>query len=186
VHILYDANVLYPALLRSFLMYLGEFGLFRARWTDEIHNEWINALLRERPELSPIALARTRTLMDLHTEGALVTGYESLIPSINLPDLNDRHVLAAAIHARVNIIITYNLSDFPATVLAPYKIEAEHPDDFLSDLFDINPHAIIKAVHQQRSKLKNPPILANELIDSMERLKLTMTARNLREYVDLI
>lgn len=184
--VLYDASVLYPASLRSLLMYLGLSDLFRARWTEEIHDEWIRSLLRNRPELSAAALTRTRQLMNMHMEGAIIHGYENLIPSITLPDPDDRHVLAAAIYGRVDLIVTYNLNDFPATELNRYGIEAQHPDEFLAHLFDLNPHAVIGAVRQQRSKLQNPPVSPSELLALMERLQLPITVRNLRNYIDVL
>ena len=96
----YDASVLYPLELRSLLMHLALTGLFRARWSDAVHEEWICALLRNRPDLSRAKLERTRALMDAHTIDALVTGYEDLIEGLLLPDPDDRHVLAAAIRGR--------------------------------------------------------------------------------------
>lgn len=71
-----DANALYPADLRSFLMYLAVPGIFRARWSDDIHEEWISNLLEKRPDLSRTKLNRTRDLMNLNAPDALVTGYE--------------------------------------------------------------------------------------------------------------
>ena len=94
-----DANVLYPAELRSFLMFLAVSGIFRARWSDDVHEEWISNLLKSRPDLTRAQLERTRQLMDKHAPDALVTGYRQLIPALNLPDPNDRHVLAAAFGA---------------------------------------------------------------------------------------
>lgn len=87
----YDANVLYPAVLRTFLMHLALTGLFRAKWSDAVHEEWIANLLLNRPDLTRKKLERTRMLMDRH---AIDTGYEDLIPSLHLPDPDDRHVLA--------------------------------------------------------------------------------------------
>lgn len=95
--VVFDACVLYPAPLRDFLMHLALTDLFRAKWTDEIHNEWIRSVLKNRPDLTEERLQRTRTLMDSHVRDCLVCGYESLISSLALPDENDRHVLAAAI-----------------------------------------------------------------------------------------
>lgn len=108
-------------------MHLALTGLFRAKWTAEIHEEWITALLKKRPDLSREKLERTRELMDKHAIDALVTGYEDLIPSLQLPDPNDRHVLAAAIRARADVIVTVNLRDFPSESLAPLAIEAAAP-----------------------------------------------------------
>ena len=60
----FDANVLYPAELRNFLMYLALTGLFRAKWSNAVHEEWISNLLRNRPDLTRQKLERTRQLMD--------------------------------------------------------------------------------------------------------------------------
>jgi predicted nucleic acid-binding protein len=120
----YDANVLYPAELRNLLMHLAMTGLFRARWSAGVHEEWITGLLRNRPDLSREKLERTRMLMDKHAEDALVTGYEDLIEGLQLPDPDDRHVLAAAIWARADVIVTANVRDFPADILTPFEIEA--------------------------------------------------------------
>ena len=109
---LYDACVLYPAPLRDLLMWLALTDLFRARWTDRIHDEWIGAVLRERPELK-VNLERTRAMMNAHVRDCLVTGYEPLIEALDLPDPDDRHVLAAAIAGRADLIVTKNLQTFP-------------------------------------------------------------------------
>ena len=108
----------------------------RARWTETIHEEWIRKVLEDNPRLSAERLARTRTLMNEAVRDCLVTGYEDLIESLSLPDPDDRHVLAAAIRASAGIIVTYNLTDFPAETLARFDIEAQHPDDFLVGLLD--------------------------------------------------
>ncbi|MCF3933322.1 hypothetical protein L1787_07845 [Acuticoccus sp. M5D2P5] len=69
--------------------------VYRAKWTAEIHEEWMTALLRNEPHRSRARLERTRELMDSNTRDCLVTAYAHLIPSLTLPDANDRHVLAA-------------------------------------------------------------------------------------------
>lgn len=94
--VVYDACVLYPAPMRDFLMHLATTGLFSARWTNQIHDEWIRNLQRKRPDLDVRSLKRTRELMDEAVEDCLVTGYESLIEGLTLPDPDDRHVVAAA------------------------------------------------------------------------------------------
>jgi len=106
---LLDANVLYPAPLRDLLLQLAVSDIFKAKWTAGIHLEWIEALLRHEPHRDRAALERTRDLMDSKTRDSLVTGYEALIPSLELPDPNDRHVLAAAIVGRCDVIVTQNL-----------------------------------------------------------------------------
>lgn len=120
--VVYDACVMYPAALRDFLMHLAITNLFRARWTDRIHEEWIRNVLRDRPDLTARQLARTRQLMDENILDCLVTGYESLIPTLSLPDPNDRHVLAAAIRCGANSIVTFNTKDFPKKSLEPFLV----------------------------------------------------------------
>lgn len=106
---IYDACVLYPAPLRDFLMWLGLSGRFRARWTTQIHDEWKRSLLQNRPDLTSEQLDRTSALMDVAIPDALVTGHESLIPGLTLPDLDDRHVLAAAIRCGASVIVTFGV-----------------------------------------------------------------------------
>lgn len=109
---IFDACVLYPAPLRDCLMHLTITGLFRAKWTDEIHDEWIRSLLKNRPDLTKKRLQRTRNLMNSHVRDCLVAGYQDLIPSLHLPDEDDRHVLAAAIVAGADVIVTFQLIRF--------------------------------------------------------------------------
>ena len=111
--VVYDACVMYPAPLRSFLMYLAVTGIYRARWTEQIHDEWIRNLLNNRPDLDPDKLQRTRELMNTNVPGAVVSGYEPLIGGLSLPDPDDCHVVAAAIQTRAEAIITFNLKDRP-------------------------------------------------------------------------
>ncbi len=110
--VFYDANVLYPAELRNFLMYLAMTGMFRAKWSADVHEEWISSLLKRRPDLTRERLERTRRLMDKAAPDVLVTEYEHLIPGLVLPDEKDRHVLAAAIRCEASVIVTFNLIDF--------------------------------------------------------------------------
>ena len=116
--VVFDACVLYPAPMRDILIRLATAGLFAAKWTDRIHDEWTRNLLAQRPDLAD-ALERTRSLMDQAVPDCLVEGYESLIEGLSLPDPDDRHVLAAAIRAGAQTIVTINLKDFPALSLAP-------------------------------------------------------------------
>ena len=121
----YDANVLYPAELRNLLMHLALIGLVRAKWSADVHEEWISNLLKKRPDLTRDKLERTRMLMDKHAVDALVTGYEDLIPGLQLPDPDDRHVLAAAIRGHADVIVTMNLRDFPSGAIGSFGIEAQ-------------------------------------------------------------
>jgi predicted nucleic acid-binding protein len=183
---LFDACVLYPAPLRDLLMELALTDLFRAKWTNEIHDEWIRNLLKNRPDLTLERLQITRDKMNLHIQDSLVENYQSLIPSLTLSDQNDRHVLAAAICARADVIITFNLSDFPQESLEIYCIEAQHPDEFISHLIDLASPLVYKAIQEIQTRLKNPPRTINELLKTYEDLGLIKTVAALRFYQDLL
>ena len=182
----YDANILYPAPIRDLFIRIAQAGLVRAKWTETIHEEWMRNVLKDNPHLSPERLARTRALMDAAVRDCLVTGHEELIASLSLPDPDDRHVLAAAIHTGAEVIVTCNLIDFPAEALARFNIEAQHPDDFLVYLLDEAPGMVCAAVQRQRESLRNPPKTAEELLATLESHGLTQAVARLRRFIDLI
>ncbi len=153
-----DACVLYPQGLRDLLMSLAVKRIFKAHWSEQIHDEWIRNL-HENSGMPMAQLQRIRELMDQYTDDALVMGYESLITGLNLPDPDDRHVLAAAIKCGANAIVTLNLKDFPA--------------------------AVCSAVKKMRQRLKNPPYTASEYLAAIKP-RLPNTASMMMEYQSLI
>ncbi len=181
-----DASVLYPATLRNLLMYLAVAGVFRARWTDKVQDEWTTALLRDRPDLDAVRLAHRRTLMDDYILDARVMGNEHLIDSIVLPDPDDRHVLAGAICGGAALIVTVNLRDFPAATLAPHGIEAQHPDVFVRALIEDHAEAVVAAVAEHRTALINPPKPPAEYLAMLERHHMTETVAALRSFLDVL
>ena len=121
--------------------------------------------------------------MNAHVLDCLVTGYEPLIEDLALPDPDDRHVLAAAIHARAVVIVTYNLTDFPGKVLNPLGIEAQHPDAFVSRLLDLDAPAVCAAIRRQRLSLKKPQKTVEEILESLSRQQLLKTVARLKKFV---
>ena len=123
----YDACVLCSNFLRDFLVRRAihgrRQGILRAKWTGRIHREWIRAVLRRFPLLRA-NLRRTRQLMDQHVRGCRVRGYERWERRFTLPDEDDRHVLAAALACVADVIVTFNVADFPAETLAPFGVVA--------------------------------------------------------------
>jgi predicted nucleic acid-binding protein len=182
----YDANILYPAPVRDLFIRLAQAGLVWARWTETIHDEWFRSVLKNKPQLSPERLARTRAMMNEAVRDCLVTGYEALINSLTLPDPDDRHVLAAAICAGAKVIVTYNLTDFPAETLAQFHIEAQHPDDFLVSLLKADSDTVCAAFRRQRESLHNPPMTAEELLAKLEEHGLIRAVARLRQFIDLL
>jgi predicted nucleic acid-binding protein len=177
----YDANVLYPASLRDFLIRLARSGLVGARWSDQIHDEWIRNLLINRPDLTPEQLERTRHLMDAAVPGAVVEGYEKHIPDLTLPDPDDRHVLAAAIEAEAEVIVTFNTADFPRLAVAQYGIDVRRPDAFVLDLAERHPEDLYAVARAHRSALRNPPMTVEQYLDQLGRAGLKRTAEHLRQ-----
>lgn len=182
----FDACVLYPAPLRDFLIRLARTGLFRGRWTLEIQAEWTRNLLAKRGDIDPKALDRTCELMNSAVLDCLVMDYEPLIGVVDLPDKDDRHIVAAAIRAGANAIVTFNLHDFPVSSLKQWGIEALHPDDFLTYQFDLSAGLVIGIAKEQRASLKNPPLSVDEFIGTFEKQGLPQTAARLREFAALI
>lgn len=182
----YDANVLYPAQLRDLLMWLGVRGLVRPHWTDAIQQEWMRNLVANRDDISWENVTYTKTQMERALPGASVEGYEPLISGLRLPDEDDRHVLAAAIHIGAEWIVTFNGSDFPESALDDYGIEAIRPDDFTMMLFEDRPLELVKTVRALRDTLADPPLTAAELLDAFRHGRLSQTAGALADYADLL
>ena len=177
-----DACVLYPARLRDLLMHLGITGLYQPKWSRCIHDEWCRNLRENRPDIQPMTLNRTVELMNMALPDANITGYKHLIAGLTLPDPDDCHVLAAAIRAKAEVIVTLNLRDFPPGILASFDIEALHPDDFISDLFDLNHALALEAVRRQRQSLRHPPITSEEFMEMLLKQGLPMTVKALQGY----
>ncbi len=163
-------------------MWLALSGRFRARWSAQIHEEWKRNLLKNRSDITPEQVDRTSALMDRAIPDALVTGHDVLVPGLNLPDADDRHVLAAAIRCNASVIVTFNERDFPESVLAPFGIEAQHPDEFAENLFDLDPAAVVAAAQRQRAQLKNPALTTDAYLDVLRRQGLVQTAKALVTY----
>ncbi len=180
-----DANVLYPNLLRDLLLSLASAGLYHARWTSEINDEWTRNLISNRPDLA----SKVPLLLELVNQAVpdcLVENYASLIESLVLPDLDDRHVLAAAIAGHADAIVTANLKDFPETVLAQHGIEAQHPDDFVMNQLELRPFEALEVIKRVRARMRNPARSVPELIELLEKSGLPQTAQYLKVHAGLI
>ena len=159
--------------------------LFKAHWTDQIHDEWINALLRKNKH-TRTQLERVRDLMDVHVKDAKVKGYGPLIDTLELPDPDDRHVLAAAIRCGADAIVTFNLKDFPEEQLSSYGIDVLHPYDFIYYQIDMAASLCCSAIKNQRLALKNPPIEVENFLSRLQKQELPQTVSKLREFIDFL
>jgi predicted nucleic acid-binding protein len=178
--VLFDANVLYPAPLRDLLVQLALTDLFQAHWSAMIHDEWIRNVVADRPDLNPAQIGRVADLMNSSVEDALITGFEHLIDTLELPDSDDRHVLAAAIVGRASIIVTNNQKDFPISALEPHGIMTQNADDFVLMLLEMDLDAVLFAVNTVQKRLRKPPVTMLEYLNRLEQLRLYKTVDALR------
>lgn len=178
--VVFDACVLYPAPVRDLLMRLTLADLFRAKWTNQIHDEWIRNLLINRTDLTRDRIENIRALMNSSVRDCLVEDYESLIPSVNIPDADDRHVVAAAIKCGADLIVTYNLKDFPSEELKRFNLEVQHPDEFIVNQIDLDVAKVCEALRSQRAALINPKLTQDELLESLLKNELITTVSQLR------
>ncbi|MGB1207530.1 MAG: PIN domain-containing protein [Chitinophagales bacterium] len=175
-----DACVLYPAPVRDILLSLAAAGLFQPKWSDIIQEEWIRNLLINRTDLSRKQLKLTIKAMNRAFPDANVSKFEDLISSIVLPDKDDRHVVVAcAIRCHADLIKTFNTKDFPNKALAKYDIEIQKPDEFISNLIDINPKLVCKAFMKMLKRLKNPPKTKAEVLATLAKCGLMESAKKL-------
>lgn len=180
-----DANVLYPFRTRDALLRFAEAGLFRARWSERIQAEWKTALLRSKPDTEASLDAQIAAMHRAFPE-ACVTGAEGLIDSLNLPDPEDRHVLATAIRAGAEHIVTENLRDFPADALQQYGITAVSADDFLSSTFELYPAEALAAMRTMRNEYRNPAFSTDAFIFDLQAKGLPKLASMLKPHIDLL
>jgi len=146
----------------------------------------MRSVLKRFPDIKSEQLERVKDLMDKAVPDCLVRGYEGLEADLELPDPDDRHVLAAAILSHAGVIVTYNTNDFPAEVLAPHGIEAQHPDDFITHLFGLSPVVVCSAVREHRESLKKPTKTVAELLDMYLTYGLATTVAALEGMQDLL
>jgi predicted nucleic acid-binding protein len=192
--VVFDACVLYPAPLRDLLLELAgraqDKAWFRAKWTEEIHSEWIRNLLIERTDLTLAQLERTKELMNRHIDDCVVDGYAHRIAGLKLPDEQDRHVLAAAIECGASIIVTANISDFPAEIVSENGVVVMTADDFIVEVTltfeEDGESALDAAVRAIIQRLRNPPMTWEQYfhcLATMQGNELLKTVALLREII---
>ena len=171
LRVVLDTCVMLPQALNNLLLTLADSELFRPVWTADLLDEVERNLSGERFGTSPQQAARRvqqmRRAFPLAEEES--RGYRELIPAMT-NDPKDRHVLAAAVRSGAGVIVTATLPDFPPAALDPFDVEAIHPDEFLCDLLDLDPEAVIESMHVLLDRNMLPPRTVGDLLESLERL----------------
>ena len=173
--VVFDACILYPFHLRNILVQIAVDRLVDARWTDEIHDEWIRNLVADVPGIPADRLMVTRKLMNDALPNATVTGYQAHIESIALPDPADRHVVAAAITAGASVILTWNLRDFPIRELKKHGLTRQTPDAFLANLYENVPDLTLASLANARRNLSRNSCLSHRFRGNTQGSKVDTT-----------
>ena len=164
-----DTCVLVPVTSADLLLRLAEAGIYRPLWSEKVLEELKLALCDVHPDKEPRVLRRVEAMSCAFPDASVIR-WEDLVESLELPDPKDRHVLAAAIRGRADIIVTNNVKDFPANaVREKYGIEVSNLDDFLLDQLDLFPDLVITVLQQQAYDTGNPPISLGNLLEAFGR-----------------
>jgi hypothetical protein len=186
-----DACVLADTLKRNLLLTLAEAEFFRIRWSEPVLQEAeaaIEDILCKRGFVDAAArAAKSRSSMQAAFEEAMVIGFERFLPLAgSLPDMNDTHVLAAAVRAQASILVTDNLKHFPATALDPLNIEVRSADDFIADTIALDEGRAVTSIKRMRERFSRPSQTAEQLLLDMAARGLLETSAILRSYVELL
>ena len=176
-----DTNVLYPLVIRDILLWFAYEELFLPFWSKHVLMEWSRVM--QRNGLTKTASQRRMHMIQDAFPFAMVRGYESLIEQLDLPDEDDRHVLAAAIRVGADTIITQNLKDFPKSALSPLGIAAMNADTFLVGVIQKNPTKALRAFKQMVKQRKRPTQSSQEVIQSLRNHGLIRSAALLDELI---
>jgi len=164
-----DACVLYPRALRDTLLRAAERSLYTPYWSVAILDELKRNLVADRR----LTVDRSDYLvsqMTLAFPSAAVAGFETLIPCMTNHE-KDRHVAAAAVRARAEVIVTSNLRDFPEDALSPYGIAAKAPDEFLLDLTSLSGRTMTQIIREQLTDIVaiDPTATMDMLFEALTR-----------------
>ena len=157
-----DANALWPQYLRDALIRAAIFDLYRAAWTERIIEEMRSSLLA-KDRVSPEQIDRTVHFMRTRCAHFMIDGYEDLIPAMT-NQVKDRHVLAAAVRAGADTIVTYNRKDFPPSSREKYGIDLHTPDQFLAELWATDSSRMARMLVNMAAGLRTPPLTVHQLI----------------------
>jgi predicted nucleic acid-binding protein len=184
---LIDACVLAGALKRNLILSLAAAEFFRIRWSTRILDETETAIreirLKQGSATADRDAARARAEMERAFPDAMVEDDERLITAPDLPDAGDLHVLTAAVKTQASVIVTDNIRDFPAAILARYTLFARTADDFIADIVDLDLAKAHGAIEAMRLRFRRPELTPEALLIRMEATSLTATADLLRPHL---
>jgi len=182
-----DACVFYGMLKTDALLSLCTRGLFAAKWSERIENEWIGHLSQRMPDRhSEIMRRRDRMRVAVPDWAVGAEAIASIEASLQLPDMDDRHVLAAAIVGHADCIVTEDKWGFDEKVVSGYGIEVIDTDSFIVNQLDLDEYQALAALKAMRLRWKRPDATPEDFCAAFEKNKLLLTAQRLRDRIELI
>ena len=182
-----DSCVLYPVATTDALVSLASSGLFSAKWTRRIEDEWIRAIERQRPDLVGRLTLRRDAMRDAIVDWEVAeAAWSNISIECQLPDPDDEHVIAAAIAVGADIIVTANGDDFPSHILDPLGLQVMHPDPFIVELIESDEELWVTTFASMRRRLRRPEVTPEDFLYRMERAGLSKTADSLRDVLHLL
>lgn len=172
-----DTNVVYPVIIRDILFWFAYYELYTPKWSEHIFDEWKRVMIGKG--VSETEAEKRIAKANEAFPDAQVRNYKGLIEQLTLPDKDDRHVLAAAIKANANLIVTNNRKDFPEAYLQSFGLSAKTADDFLTDIIDLNQEQAVAAFKEMVLNKMNPKQDEFEVLNQLRNAGLTATANYL-------
>lgn len=169
-----DANVFLRTWMTDPLLTFADHGAFEPLWSEEIMGEVREHITEVWSNVPQRVQNAYLASIDRAFPYSSVTGWQTLVDGLDLPDADDRHVLAAAIAGGADRIVTINLDDFPVPALARYGILPIHPDSFLLELFDSDRDLGMEVIHEVHRGKKHPP---RSLSEEIQGLRMQMMPR---------
>lgn len=176
--VLTDANVLYSRVLRDYLLYAADLGLISVAWGPEILGEMaehLQANISSFTEESGRRLVKAMNNAFPYAEVTITAADRAKVAGLDLPDEDDRHVLAATVAADAQVLCTSNLKDFPQHAVAEFGVNVMHPDLLLSWLVRDRPEEM-RIVHDTAVE-RLPGATDSSTVDALRRAGAPTTAQ---------
>lgn len=180
-----DACVLFRGGVRDFLLWIAEAGAFSPAWSNMIHEEWMRSR-RDKYGDPAFRLSYARSQMEQAFPGASFDPDPATLSTLSLSDMNDVHVVATAVAAEAQTIVTYNVGHFPDRALAAIRLRAETPDAFISRILLVAQAEIVEGARLHRDSLKSPAYDASAYLEHLASQELVQIADVLKAFQQLI
>lgn len=165
-----DTCVLYPGTLADLLLRVAEQGAYAPHWSSDVLSE-LKRNLAKIPAVQSTGAERRISQMERAFPYASVSGYADLIGAMTCAP-EDRHALAAAVRADCQVLVTYNVRDFPHSSTEEYDVVVLSPGHFLLDQLDLHPRWVVRSLLEQSRHSSRPALSPRALLEALDRCGL--------------